>query len=97
MGLQEIVKIWDALGVAGQSLLLGIITSGYIAIVQWLFPKLSVVPNNIKRVIIAIMAGLSAYYSAGDNLAVEAIVAGFSAAATAFGTYHVTKAIVSRN
>ena len=81
--IEAIVEFWNGLGEAGQAALLGIIASAVVALLQKIWPGLVVVPNQVKRVLIALMAGLSAYVATGD------LGGAVTAALSAFGTYHL--------
>ena len=83
--MQEIAEFWNSLGVAGQGVVLGLVTSGVVAFFQWVWPSLVIVPNDVKRVIIVLMAGITTYAVSGD------VGAAVAAAMSAFGAYHLSE------
>jgi len=88
--MQEFVDFWLALSPGGQAVVVGIVTSAVVAAMQRLAPGLSVVPNQVKRAVIAVIAGMCAYASTGD------VGAALAAALSAFGAYQVARATVQR-
>jgi len=85
--MEQIAEFWLALDAAGQAALIGLATSAVVAVVQRLAPGLAIVPNNVKRVLIAAGAGLSAYATTGNW------PAALAAALSAFGAYHVAREV----
>jgi len=88
--MEQFTEWWLALDAAGQAALIGLATSAIVALVQRIAPGLAIVPNNVKRVLIAIGAGLSAYATTGNW------PAALAAALSAFGAYHVAREAVRR-
>ena len=58
--LVALVEFWNGLEPAGQAALVGVIASAVVALLQKAWPGLVIVPNQVKRALIALMAGLSA-------------------------------------
>lgn len=81
--MEAIVDFWNSIGEAGQSALIGMIASVVVFVLHKLFPRLKVYPNQVKRVVIAVMTGLSAYVATGQ------VGAALAAALSAFGTYQL--------
>ena len=90
--MQAFMEFWTALGVPGQGILLGLVTSGIVAVLQKLRPGLAVVPNNVKRILIALLAGVSTYVAAGDVSTAMAVGTALAAVASAFAAYHLATA-----
>jgi hypothetical protein len=84
--LVALVEFWNGLEPAGQAALVGVIASAVVALLQKAWPGLAIVPNQVKRALIALMAGLSAFVATGD------LGGAVAAALSAFGTYHLATA-----
>lgn len=80
--MQGAIQWWQDLGVAGQAALIGIVTSGIMALLQYI-PQVSVARADIKRALVAVGAGVAGYAAGG-------VGAALAAALTAFGSYHVS-------
>lgn len=86
--MTAIAEFWVSLGAAGQAALVGLLTSIVVAVVQRLWPGLALMPNRVKRLLIAVGAGLSAY------AATASWGAAIAAALSAFGSYQLARAWV---
>ena len=81
--MTAVADFWVSLGAGGQAALIGFVTWALVALVQRYWPALVFVPNDAKRVFIALGAGLSAFAATGSW------GAAIAAALSAFGAYQI--------
>jgi len=81
--LAAIAKEWAALDASMQAVIIGFAGYGIVRLIQWKFPGIKCTPNEIKRVLIAVGVGLTAFAATGE------IGAAIAAALNAFGFYDV--------
>jgi len=81
--LHEIGLVWQQLGDEGQGIVAGAVASVLVALIQWRWPGLSIIPNQVKRGVIAVMTGLATLGLTGDW------GSAFVAVVSVFTTYHL--------
>lgn len=88
--MQELWDAWNGLDLAGQAVLIGIVSSAVVGLLKRRWPSLAASTGAVKQYLLAALAGVGAYLATGNILA--AVVAFFSA----IGGYEVYKEQVAR-